>query len=43
MEKSEKLLDRMSKMYDDATKKFNHINIKVIANTKNILGPMMLF
>jgi ubiquinone/menaquinone biosynthesis C-methylase UbiE len=39
MNKSEKLWDRMSTVYDAGTKKFDYINIKVIENTKKYLKP----
>jgi ubiquinone/menaquinone biosynthesis C-methylase UbiE len=39
MNKSEKLWDMMSKMYDDGTKKFAPLHIKVVENTKKYLKP----
>lgn len=38
MNKSEKLWDRMSKVYDKATKKFDRINFKVIESTQKYLN-----
>jgi len=38
MNKSEKLWDRMSKIYDKTTKKFDQLNIKVVENTKKYLN-----
>ena len=39
MNRSEKLWDRMSKMYDGATEKFGDINFRVVENTKKYLMP----